>query len=227
MNRTRTKHMGYFDMVEAFRKAQICALCEMEVRDTHRHLDGLLYENVNDGGVRKELIQSRGYCRRHAHLLLAFGDGLETAALYQDQIKLILEFLESLRGISAKLFRKERGRHWNISDTCPACKLDKQRRDGLVSILVEWLDDPEMRSAIEQSPGLCVPHLLLVIGQIKDPAIRDDFLALHIEKFSGLAAEMTEFSRKFDYRFSGEGFGEEKDSWIRAVKMMVGDKQIL
>jgi len=180
MNRSHSKHSGYFDMVEAFRKARICAFCEMEVRATHHYLDSLLYESVNDGGVRKELIRAKGYCHRHAHLLLAFGDGQGTAILYQDQIKLILEFLESSRGIAAKLLCKKRERwHWSSPDACPACKLDKQKREGLVCMLAEWLDDAEMRSAVEQSPGLCVPHLLLVIGQIKDPPIRDDLLALH------------------------------------------------
>ncbi len=83
MTHFSAKHTAYFDMVDSFRKALGCALCEMEVRATRAYLENVLYECVNDHGVRRDLVQAKGYCRRHAHLLLAFGDGLGTAILYR------------------------------------------------------------------------------------------------------------------------------------------------
>jgi hypothetical protein len=56
-------------------------MCELEAAATRRYLDSLLYESVNDPGVRENLIRSQGYCLRHAHLLLGFKDGLGTAIL--------------------------------------------------------------------------------------------------------------------------------------------------
>ena len=62
MNPGPQKHMGYFDclLLEALQKAKLCALCELEARSTRRYLDNLLYENVNDLGVRGALAWSRG-----------------------------------------------------------------------------------------------------------------------------------------------------------------------
>ena len=37
-----------------------------------------------------------------------------------------------------------------------------------------------------------------------------------------LLAELSEFIRKHDYRFTGEGMGEEGTSWIRAIEMVAG-----
>ena len=107
---------------------------------------------------------------------------------------------------------------------CPACRQDRATRERLVHTLAEWAHDPEMRTALEASPGLCVPHLALAVEAIEESAVRDAVVALHIGKYKALAAELAEYSRKNDYRFSGEGFGKEKDSWIRAVKMMTGEK---
>ena len=41
-----------------------------------------------------------------------------------------------------------------------------------------------------------------------------------------LLAELSEFIRKHDYRFTGEGMGAEGTSWIRAVEMVAGKQGI-
>ena len=41
-------------------------------------------------------------------------------------------------------------------------------------------------------------------------------LELASDRWGKLPDELTEFIRKNDYRFSKEGFGEERDSWLRA-----------
>ena len=66
MKRTPEKHLLYFTVLEAFQKAKGCALCELEAEATRRYLDSLLYESVNDPGVRENLVRAKGYCRRHA-----------------------------------------------------------------------------------------------------------------------------------------------------------------
>ena len=226
MKKGPQKHMGYFDVLEAFQKARVCALCELEDRDMRRYLDNLLYENVNDVGVRGDLARSRGYCRRHAHLLLEFADGLGTAILYQDQVRFFLEFLNAQAGLPAKLYRKNLPECWNREALCRACAVQSQCRQGYIGTLLEWLADPELRKAFDDGPGLCVPHLLLVLRQVRGAAERDRLVKVHVSKFAALARELAEFIRKQDYRFRGESSGPEKNSWQRAVCMMVGMKDV-
>jgi hypothetical protein len=226
MKKAPQKHMGYFDVLEALQKAKVCALCELEARGTRRHLDNLLYENVNDVGVRGDLARSRGYCRRHAHMLLEFADGLGTAILYQDQVKMFLDFLSGQTGLPARLYRRHLPESWNHDALCPACAIQAKGRRGHIATLLEWLGDPQMQKALDGSPGLCVPHLLLVMRQVRSAAERDRLLKVHVSKFGALAQELAEFIRKQDYRFRGEPSGREKDSWQRAVNMMVGIKDV-
>jgi hypothetical protein len=226
MKKGPQKHMGYFDVLEAFQKARVCALCELEDRDIRRYLDNLLYENVNDVGVRGDLARSRGYCRRHAHMLLGFADGLGTAILYRDQVMLLLDFLKGQRGLPAKLYRRNLPKAWNHDAACPACAIQAQGRQGYMSTLLEWLEEPEMQAAFDASPGLCVPHMLLVLHQVRGEARRDHLLKVQQSKFEILAHELAEFTRKQDYRFRDEPAGAEKDSWQRAVCMMVGMKDV-
>jgi len=226
MKRAPQKHMGYFDVLRALQKARVCALCELEARETRRYLDNLLYENVNDVGVRGNLVRSRGHCRRHAYLLLESADGLGTAILYRDQVKLFVEFLESVGNLRAKLYRKSVPKSWNYEALCPACVIQAQARQGYISTLLEWLGEAEMQRAFDASPGLCVPHLLLVLHQVRNAVERDCLLKTHLSKFEALAQELAEFVGKQDYRFHDEPSGAEKDSWRRAVCMMVGMKEV-
>jgi hypothetical protein len=226
MKRKLEKHLSYFTVLEAFQRAKGCAMCELEARDMHRDLDNLLHENVNDVGVRGNLARSRGYCRRHAHVLLEFADGLGTAILYQAQVRLFLEFLKGQTGLPAKLCRKNLPESWNLEAVCPACVMQTQGRQMYIGTMLEWLGDPQLRKAFDDSPGLCVPHLLLVLRQVRDAAERDRLIKVHVSKFAALAQELAEFIRKQDYRFRDEPSGTEKDSWQRAVNMMVGVKNV-
>lgn len=168
MKPTHKKHIPYYTVLEALRKAKGCAMCELEAAAVHRHLDSLLYESVNDPGVRENLIRSKGYCLRHAHLLLGFQNGLGTAILYQDQVRLFLDFLASLQGLSAKVRKKNASAAWGRHDACPACRLQVEGRQSHTEVLLEGLADAEMRGAFEAGPGLCVPHFLFALDKTPD-----------------------------------------------------------
>ena len=226
MKRPLPKPWTHFDLLETFRSAKGCALCELEFRDVRHYLDYLLYENVNDGGVRSGLVRSRGYCHRHAHLLLTFQDGLGTAILYEDQVKLLLEFLETVPGLSGKPPSKKTETAWNRHESCPACRMQDQSRDRLIAALLNGLPEPQMRNALEAGPGLCVPHLLLVLDGTTDKETKHHLTELHRKKYSDLLADLKEHIRKHDYLAGKEGFGKEHDAWIRAVNMMVGMKEV-
>ena len=185
-----------------------------------------MYENVNDVGVRGNLARSKGYCPRHAHKLAGFQDGLGTAILYQDQVKLFLRFLEQLRGVAAKVFRKSAVAEWRLHDLCPACKIELQTRQGHAATLAEGLPQADMCEALDASPGLCVQHFLAVLQKAGDPQLRQHLLSVQERKFKDLLGELEEFCRKHDYRFSKDGFGKERDSWQRAINMMAGLKDV-
>ena len=76
--------------------------------------------------------------------------------------------------------------------------------------------------ALKKGAGLCMGHLLQAVAATDDPVVQCDLVELHIGKFTALLGELQEFCRKRDYRHAKEPFGDEKDSWIRAARLLSG-----
>jgi hypothetical protein len=215
------KHLPYYLVLDALEKAQECPLCELESEGLRRHVDNLLYEFVNDPGVRAELVRSKGYCARHANVLLSFRDGLGTAILYQDQVRVFLRLLDGLANASLRAASRDISRYTQHQE-CPLCRYQRQLREHQVSDLVEGLRHEEMRDAFQSSPGLCVPHFLLAVQATRSEPVLRLLVGTELQRFRELLQDLETFCRKHDYRFQQEGFGKEADSWLRAVRMIAG-----
>ena len=215
------KHTSYFNMLEALNTATGCPLCALEAKAVYSYLDSLLYESVNDPNVRTALRRSKGYCRSHAGKLIKFRDGLGTAMLYQDTVRDFWAFLDSVAGERKKISRAQ-SRLWLDHEGCPACRVRQEAGARYASILLGGLDQDEMRSAFGAGPGLCVLHLLFILGSGVEDNTRRYLVEVHQTKYGSLLRELEEFCRKHNYRRDGAGFGKEGDSWERAVKMIVG-----
>ncbi|MBN1900188.1 hypothetical protein JW926_02530 [Candidatus Sumerlaeota bacterium] len=213
------KHTPYYEVLEALQKAKRCPLCEMRDRSNHRYFENLLYENVNDPVIRKNLIRSGGFCARHARILLGFGDGLGVSILYQDQLKLILSMLKDVRSKCLSSLRRKVSSYIKSLDTCPACSQENKNDECRLHTLLNGIGETEMKDAFEKSPGLCLFHLLQSLTFNKNADTRQYLISLHEGKYSGLLSELQEFIRKHDYRYSDKKMGKESDSWLRAVEM--------
>ena len=64
-----------------------CPLCRVEREATERYVDSLLYEKVNDPGVREAMRTSRGFCPQHAWLRDRHGASLGVAILTRDVLR--------------------------------------------------------------------------------------------------------------------------------------------
>jgi hypothetical protein len=225
---TPAKHAPYFEVLEALQHTSACALCDLEVRAQQRYFDSLLYENVNDPGVRRELARSRGYCTRHAHALVSFQDTLGTAILYRDQVELFLAFLAGYTGAPCRR-RWSRGKpqkEWVTGLRCPACRRQEELRRTSISIVLTWLHDSELGSAFARAPGPCTPHLLALLDECVEGETRRFLVETQRAKLARLANELDEFRRKSGYGGRHEAFGPERDAWVRAVVLMVGNREV-
>ena len=53
-----------------------CPFCRLQTESVDRYLDGVLWEMVTDPKLRGEVNESRGYCNRHAWMLMRAGGAL-------------------------------------------------------------------------------------------------------------------------------------------------------
>lgn len=218
------KHTPYYEVLEFLQKAKTCPLCEMRERSNRRYFDSLLYENVNDPALRKHLMESGGFCARHAGIMLEFGDGLGIAILYQDQLKQTLEFLNGGEFLRPSALTKKIASLFKSRKECPACMNEHENDEYRLQTLLNGLSESEMRDAFGLSPGLCLPHLIKALLKNKDAAIQEYIIKFHQIKYSDLLAELQEFCKKHDYHRADEKFGKESDSWRRAVLLLAPEK---
>jgi hypothetical protein len=226
MKRKIEKHMPYFDVIEALAKTAECALCMLESDSLKRYFDALLYEMVNDAKVRNELGQSKGYCHRHANMLLDCQSGYGTGILYQDQVAAFIECLRGLSSTGLRRFSAGTTRKWNAHPGCPACRIQMESRERGISVFLEGMAEPDMRDVFERSAGFCVSHFFIVVESAKSIDVRKYVTQVQQGKYAVLLEDLAEFDRKHDYRFSRETMGKEGDSWARAVRMIVGQRDL-
>lgn len=226
MKKSPEKHMPYFAVLEALATARGCPLCSLERTTLQRHIDSLLYEKVNDPLVRRQWAASRGYCHRHANMLAERDGAFGMAILYHGLVEAFREALDS------SVFRRvpsRRAKAWNVWEThadCPACRVQAESRARRIEVLLAGLDNPEMREALEKSAGFCVPHFLAVIRQSRSREQMASIIEAHRGKYAELACDLAEFQRKHNYRHAHEKMGKEADSWNRAIRMIVGDRDL-
>ncbi|HET6823693.1 MAG TPA: DUF6062 family protein, partial [Anaerolineales bacterium] len=108
---------------------------------------------------------------------------------------------------------------------CPACEHREEQTRSLLSALAEELGTPEMVEALRASDGLCLPHLRLALGFVKDDTAYETLLTLSRAKLESLRSELAEFIRKNDYQVIKEGFGTEGNAWLRAISLVVGNRK--
>lgn len=219
-----------------------CPICRLEQDGVKRYLDNQLYENVNSPKWRDQLRLSLGFCREHVWLAVdkRLGDPLGFSIIYRDLINSVLKRLETgeqpvraPRGWAALLRQIPEEARTRIAallsavtprKRCPVCEHRDEMTRNTLAVLLEELKQPEMVAALQASQGLCLPHVHQALEQMRDVSVLEILLTIQREKLERLRTELDEFIRKNDYQFAAEGFGSERDAWLRALGMLVGKR---
>ena len=198
----------YDDFLEACPQ-EGCPVCRLEHAADLRYLDRLFYEQVNDFAVRQQLRASQGFCVEHARMATdeMQGKALGLAIIFDDLLRLALEDLTGQRA------------GFHVSKKCPACENREETTGRVFAELSKNILQADMLAAFQSSQGLCFGHLRQALEHLRIPEKRKVLISAQREIMAKLRAELAEYIRKNDYRFAGESFGEERDSWRRAVKM--------
>jgi hypothetical protein len=83
------------------------------------------------------------------------------------------------------------------------------------------LNDETIKELYQNSQGLCIPHLDVVIF-LANQGVSSYLHETETVKIIALMEELQEFIRKSDYRFIGELTGAEGNAWIRTIEKVTG-----
>jgi Family of unknown function (DUF6062) len=233
------KSFTYFALLETFDKNG-CPVCRFMTECSVSYLDGLLYEQVNDVGIRRKLRDARGFCNWHAWQSSKIaGSALGVAIIANDLITEEMRRLDVLlRGpmiprlqhpvqqqIAPKSLRAFI-RGWQQKGGCPACEVILDHERHALETILNFLHDGDFAPRFERSPPLCVLHTTrMVETNGPHPGLRG-LIELQRRKYARLVGELEELCRKHDYRFAHESWGSESDSWLRAIELLAGKPDV-
>lgn len=234
--------MAYFDLRDAL-SATGCAVCRLKARAIDRYLDGLLWESVNDYGVRHEIRRAQGFCHEHAWGLVRHGASVGAAILMRDVLQSVLTALTKARLHASPAMGLHRalcslGRRQQLAPTaelmarvtpsakCPACAQGEEMECiYLDTLLDQLLGEDGLLAAYEASDGLCLPHFRQAIARVQEETVLDALVNAQRRIWEKLVGQLTEFIRKNDYRFCHEPSGDEGDAWLRAIAALTGPQR--
>ncbi len=220
--------VGYHDLLADLRRPG-CAICHGSDRSAWRYIDGLLWESVNDPGIRATLRAAHGFCREHSMMALrvasAHAGGLGMAILFEDLLRHVLAEAEHEAASGATGSRRRRRRPLGPHAPCPACLSARRTVESYVQILAAaHAGTVPFAAAREPGRGICLPHFAEGLTLLEEPAERDRYLDVFRHGSEELRGELREFSRKQDYRFQHEGLTDaEATAWRRGVYRLVGE----
>jgi len=217
----KEKSISHIHVLDAFEKSKTCPLCDLDNASVQKYMEDMLYESVNDRGLRGKLVKQKGFCDVHGELMLKCGDALGIAILHIDQIQLLLDHLNNTSSIFSKIKNTDRS-GWTEHSGCIICEVRRTAGKRHIENFIELMDDDTMKNYLDKFLGFCAKHLFRVIEKLDKPEHVKYLLKLHTEKYESLLADLKELCRKNDYRFQAEPSGKEADSWQKAVYVVSG-----
>ena len=196
-----------------------CPICRVGAHSVKRYLRSIFNEFVNDITMRGNLLKSMGFCYEHTQLLLnvRIADALGASIIYENIVKKILRELPEQ--FKSSDFEKAIVRSRN----CPACEQREDVFDRSLRELGRSLGEAKMRSAMDQSDGLCFPHLTHILEFVQDTEDVDFLLTLTKEKLETRQSEMAEVIRKNDHQYKDEKITlDEALAWKKVISMISG-----
>lgn len=248
-----SKHTAYYNVRDALTQStasatQTCVICYLAAKAVMNTLDSLLYELVNDSGVRQDIRRARGFCNRHAwQLRTIVGGAFGIAVIYRDVLETLIQSIQAIQPPGSRRtqpFSFQRLQEVLGGDPfvqaakndlmaalepqaeCPVCREQRISEQVYLSTLLEHLEDEELETAFRTSAGLCLPHFRQALSLAQDESTFSRLIEIELACLERLDKELNEFIRKHDYRFAHEGFGTEGDSWIRAIAQVSAQKDI-
>ncbi|GEM87249.1 hypothetical protein [Meiothermus granaticius] len=192
-------HTTEFELLETLSQP-VCPVCTLARREARTYLVGVFEDGINDPAVRDDWRARGGLCARHWREVREFDSVLLPATI------LLRDLLGSYLDHPSPV--------WKMPD-CPACKREAEAEVRHFKALL-GIPEATMLKALEDGPGfLCLRHLV----QMPPGTLRNRFES----RLISFLPELDELERKQDYRFSKEPLGNEKDSWLRAMRALGGE----
>jgi len=215
------------DLERILHEQEGCPICHYGREAGRKYLDGVMYESVNDFGLRQRLVKNMGFCAFHSQEILTFpGAKLGAAIIEQAMLKEALRRMEDVSPARGSIFSRgnKNGSGSSVPDrnNCPACLHEQAAEQRAIEeLLTHW--DETWAGLLENAGGMCFNHLTLTL-RLAPKSTAKTLKAMHKDLWQTLIAQLDEFIRKQDYRFRDESISEEEGvASRRTIAILTGE----
>ena len=215
------------DLERILHEQEGCPICHYGREAGRKYLDGVMYESVNDFGLRQQLVKNMGFCAFHSQEILTFpGAKLGAAIIEQAMLKEAMRRMDGASAARSSLFsRGSKGGHISTvpdRNTCPACLHEQGAEQRAIEELMKhW--NTSWETLLENTGGMCFNHLMQTL-RLAPKATGQTLKSMHQRLWQELIAQLDEFIRKQDYRFRDEEISEEEGiASRRTIAILTGE----
>lgn len=217
-------------VTEAFETDTECPLCELTSRFEDEIVNYYLGPSLMQPENRIDT-NDKGFCARHFELMygtqanrLGLGLMLDT---YMDEQK---GRLQKKSGKAENLLKYLEAHE----KECCICEKLEYTMDRYVEVVFYlWSHEEDFRKKFSSGKGFCMPHFKLLLagavqhlGKGKRGDFTDVLIRMQMDNLDRIEKEVDWFTKKFDYRYKDEPWGNSKDALIRGIKKMTGSLNI-
>jgi len=210
---------SFSELLDAFKKDG-CPICNLNYSNIDSYFSSILYESVNDPGVRKKLRDSLGYCRDHSVQFIGFIESscnrFGASIIIADVTAEIIKELDRFSKLSLKDLKKVAGSNYK----CPACIYMHNHEHIYYSEILNNLENDDFFNKYLKNDGLCQAHLGELIKIIKDSRIRNKIIENQQLKFSILINNMNAFVKKHSGQSNQKISSDEGNAFKKAIRHM-------
>ncbi len=194
---------------ESFEKRCSCPVCRLREKTRANSLEYITGAAMMEPDVRIET-NRLGFCREHFDDLLNMKNRLSLALMLESRMDEVAEFCFGRKGSpDGSLADKNVAK---TVSTCFICKrIDTYMNHYAENIVYMWKSEPEFERLFAEQEGLCLPCLALLLSVGKKDLNKKQYAefsraaaTLAKKMHDALRADLSGFTRSFDYRFSDE-----------------------
>ena len=216
-------------MAEAENGVCRCPFCRIYEKLEATELDLILGASMMEPDVRQKTNEA-GFCRKHFNMLMKGKNRLGLGLILESHLaELRQKFGKS--GMAAMLSGKGSGEAEAAAENSESCYICNRIEYTFSRILKNaallWDEDPDFKKKIAAQPQFCLTHYGMwlkvakeELGKKKFAAFYDDVSPVMLRYFDELAADVSWFCKKFDYRYENEPWGNAKNAIERAADFL-------
>jgi hypothetical protein len=212
---------------DAFKQTALCPFCQVENKLEALFIESFLGESVMEPDTRV-LVNAKGFCCEHYRMLYR-----QKASKLGLALMTHTHLMETARALHAAMDASQEEATAEADRRAASCAICERIADHMLryheTALHLWMHDADFRRLFDAGGGFCIPHWS---AQLK--ASRSKLMTRKQAEFIknlnenekkalfDLEKDLEWFTRKFDYKNTGEPWGNSRDALPRAINMLEG-----